>query len=203
MLMIREPNRGESRGALTAARRKRRAVLIARLMDQQSQLRRRFEAVRPTGLGTLDPALRELLANTTFRQHEVLRLLAAQGPLAMHELAQLLGVSRSSATEVVDRLVAHGLLERRQDPIDRRTVHVALTVRAQGLAAQVRRALEPGFATLVSVLDDDELATLVGLLEKLAKPASPATALEEPLSVRGRRLAEGGTVGPAQRRPPL
>jgi DNA-binding MarR family transcriptional regulator len=170
-------------------------------MDQQSHLRRRFEAVRPTRLGTLDPTVRELLANTTFRQHEVLRLLAVRGPLAMHELAQLLGISRSSATEVVDRLVAHGLLERHQDPIDRRTVHVALTLRARGLAAQVKRALEPGFATLVSVLDDAELATLVGLLEKLAKPAPLATAIKVPASVPDRHRSDGGKSSSASRRP--
>jgi DNA-binding MarR family transcriptional regulator len=170
-------------------------------MDQQSQLRRRFEAVRPARLGMLDPTVRELLANTTFRQHEVLRLVAVQGPLAMHQLAQFLGISRSSATEVVDRLVTHGLLERLKDPIDRRTVQVAMTVRAQSLAAQVRRALEPGFATLVSVLDDGELATLVGLLEKLAKPAQPAAAGGEPSSVPDRRLPASGKVRAAGRRP--
>ncbi|MGA8207245.1 MAG: MarR family transcriptional regulator [Candidatus Dormiibacterota bacterium] len=169
-------------------------------MEQQSQLRRRFEAVRPTQLGALDPTVRELLANTTFRQHEVLRLVAVRGPLAMHELAQFLGISRSSATEVVDRLVAHGLLERGQNPIDRRTVHVGLTVRARGLAAQVRQALEPGFASLVSVLDDDELATLVDLLEKIAKPSRSAEE-GEPSSGAERRRSDGGKVSAARRRP--
>jgi len=178
-----------------------RAALIARLMDQQSHLRRRFEAVKPTRLAALDPTVREMLANTTFRQHEVHRLVADRGPLAMHELAQLLGISRSSATEVVDRLVTHGLLERRQDPVDRRTVQVAQTVRARGLAAQVRRALAPGFATLLSVLDDRELATLVGLLEKLAKPAPPAAAMSEPSSVLDRRRSAGAKGGSARRRP--
>jgi DNA-binding MarR family transcriptional regulator len=199
--MIRKPNRTENRGTPAAARTTGRAALIGRLMDQQSHLRRRFEAVRPTRLDTLDPTTRELLANTTIRQHEVLRLLADRGPLAMHELAQFLGISRSSATEVVDRLVTHGLLERRQDPIDRRTVQVALTVRARSLAAQVRRALKPGFATLLSVLDDCELATLVGLLEKLAKPAPPAAAVREPSSVLDWRRADGAKVSPARRRP--
>lgn len=199
--MIRKPNRSASRGTPSAARRTERAALIARLMDQQSQLRRRFEAVRPARLGALDPTVRELLANTTFRQHEVLRLVAVRGPLAMHELAQFLGISRSSATEVVDRLVAHGLLERRQDPIDRRTVHVALTVRARGLADQVRQALEPGFATLVSVLDDGELATLVGLLEKIAKPARPAAAEGDQSSVLDGRRSDGDKVSAIRRRP--
>ena len=201
--MIRKPNRIESRTAPAAWRRTGRPALIARLMDQQSHLRRRFEAVRPAGLGTLDPTVRELLANTTFRQHEVLRLVSVRGPLAMHELAQLLGISRSSATEVVERLVAHGLLERRQDPIDRRAVQVALTVRAQGLVAQVRRALEPGFATLVSVLDDGELATLVGLLEKLAKPASPTAMVVAPSSALEPRRSAGGKVRSPRRRPAL
>jgi len=64
--------------------------------------------------------------------------------------------------------VGHGLVERHSDSLDRRSVEVALTARAQALAAQVRQAQEASIAVLTDVYDDDELATLVQLLEKMA-----------------------------------
>jgi DNA-binding MarR family transcriptional regulator len=142
-------------------------------VDLQPHFRRRFEAVMPAQLCELDPSLHDLMGNTTIRQLEVLRVLAIRGALAMHELATLHGITRSSATEVVDRLVGHGLVERRYDSLDRRSVEVALTARAEALAAQVRRAQEASIAVLTNVFDDEELATLVRLLEKLALPEPP------------------------------
>ena len=164
-------------------------------MDLLPQFRRRFEAVLPSHLCELDASLHDVVANTTIRQFEVLRLLATRGPLAMHELATLHGISRSSTTEVIDRLVVHGLVERRHDPLDRRSVEVALTARAEALAAQVWRAQEASFAVLTDVYDDEELMTLVRLLEKLAGSEPPAPVPGEPASA-----AEGAHVrGPGAR----
>jgi DNA-binding MarR family transcriptional regulator len=151
--------------------------LIARLVDLQPQVQRRFEAAMPTHLRELKASLYDVMGNTTLRQLEVLRLLATQGPLAMHEMAELHGITRSSATEVVDRLVAHGLAERQHDPLDRRSVEVALTARAQALLAQVRRLNVASIGVLTETYDDEELATLVHLLEKLGQAESaPARA---------------------------
>ncbi len=148
-----------------------RARLIARLVEAQPLIRRRFDASLPAHLRELHTTLHNAVATATVRQVEVLRLLATRGSLAMHELATLQGITRSSATEVVDRLVDHGLVERRQDPQDRRGVDVALTPRAEELVAEVRRLTEASIAALLDIYDDEELGTLVGLLEKLAVPS--------------------------------
>jgi DNA-binding MarR family transcriptional regulator len=165
--MIRTPNAGQRRGGARAEKGER-ASLIARLVDLQPQVRRRFEAAMPAQLCAVDKSLQEVIGATTIRQLEVLRLLATRGPLAMHEVATLQGITRSSTTEVIDRLVGHGLVERHSDSLDRRSVEVALTARAQALAAQVRQAQEASIAVLTDVYDDEELTTLVQLLEKMA-----------------------------------
>jgi DNA-binding MarR family transcriptional regulator len=171
--MIRTPKARQGRDA-ALVEAGGRAFLIARLVDLQPQFRRRFEAVMPAQLCEVDTSLQDVIGGTTIRQLEVLRLLATRGPLAMHELATLHGITRSSATEVVDRLVGHGLVERRYDSLDRRSVEVALTARAEALAAQVRRAQEASIAVLTDVYDDEELATLVHLLEKMASDEPPS-----------------------------
>jgi MarR family transcriptional regulator, organic hydroperoxide resistance regulator len=171
--MIRTPNTGESRGG-AGTETGERASLIARLVDLQPQFRQRFEAAMPAQLCAVDNSLQEVIGATTIRQLEVLRLLATRGPLAMHEVARLHGITRSSATEVIDRLVGHGLVERRYHSLDRRSVEVALTARAEALAAQVRQAQEASIAVLTNVYDDEELATLVQLLEKMASDEPPA-----------------------------
>jgi len=171
--MIRTPKSPRRRGG-ALAEAGGRAALIARLVDLQPQFRRRFAALMPAQLREADTSLQDLIGGTTIRQLEVLRLLATKGPLAMHELATLHGVTRSSTTEVVDRLVAHGLVERRYDSLDRRSVEVALTAPAEALAGQVRRAQEASIAVLTDVYDDEELTTLVRLLEKMARDEPPS-----------------------------
>jgi DNA-binding MarR family transcriptional regulator len=126
----------------------------------------------PSHLRELKASLHHQVANTTLRQLEVLRLLATHGSLAMHSLATRHGTSRSSTTELVDRLVAQGLVERRHDAHDRRKIEVALTRQAKALLVQFRHLQVASITTLADVYSDAELATLVRLLEKLAMPKS-------------------------------
>jgi DNA-binding MarR family transcriptional regulator len=63
-------------------------------------------------------------------------LLRIDDSLSMRELSARLGGHASTATGLADRLVARGLLERHDDPADRRVKLVALT--AAGLATRAR-----------------------------------------------------------------
>lgn len=138
----------------------------------------------PTQVREFKASFEDIAANATLRQLEVIRLLATHGPLVMHELASLHGISRSSATEVVDRLEGHGLVERRHDPLNRRSVEVALTSRATSLLGQFRRLQQARITALAEIYSDAELGTLVGLLEKLAQPGSPGRASSAPPPTR-------------------
>src|SRR4051794_11294766 len=54
----------------------------------------------------------------------VLMLLEVTGPMPMGRLAEQLDISVASITGVIDRMEAHGLVERRRDTEDRRVVLV-------------------------------------------------------------------------------
>ena len=64
--------------------------------------------------------------NVTMPQAKTLFLLA-DGPRRMTGIAKRLSVEMPSATTMIDRLVAKGLVERKQDPDDRRVVVCSIT----------------------------------------------------------------------------
>ena len=65
---------------------------------------------------------------------------ALSGELHMSELVARLGVSLSTVSGLVDRVVDHGLATRREDPVDRRQVVVGLTDRGHRVHRPLPRA---------------------------------------------------------------
>ncbi|HEX6492772.1 MAG TPA: MarR family transcriptional regulator [Candidatus Dormibacteraeota bacterium] len=142
-----------------------RESLLERLLDLQRRMRQRFDAVLPRGLcGTVSADL----GGVTQHQLEVLHSLARRGRVTMHELAALLGVGPSSATQLVDRLINRELVERHTDPTDRRLVWIVATPRAELLTARFGEVKREIVRALASGLTDTELSTFVDLLAKLA-----------------------------------
>lgn len=78
----------------------------------------------------------------------------ADAPLRMSELADRLGIARRSATDVVEQLCTHGLVDRCADACDRRGVVTALTLAGRatldGATAARRAAAERLLAPLTS-----------------------------------------------------
>jgi MarR family transcriptional regulator, organic hydroperoxide resistance regulator len=66
-------------------------------------------------------------SNVSMGQLHVLWLLQHHGAMAMSRLAELVGVSVSNATGIIDRMEEHGLVERARVPNDRRLVLVQPT----------------------------------------------------------------------------
>ncbi|MBI2886706.1 MAG: MarR family transcriptional regulator [Chloroflexi bacterium] len=83
-------------------------------------------------------------------QAQALLQVGQEGPMTMGELADKLGVSQPAATELVNRLVEAGRLERASRAEDRRKVVIQLTPQAQEIAAG---ALAERRAAVASVLD--------------------------------------------------
>ena len=67
----------------------------------------------------------------TLAQLKALYLIVTNGPMRMTEIAERLGTAPSTSTGVVDGLVQLGLLERHEDPADRRQVVVEATAAAR------------------------------------------------------------------------
>ncbi len=69
----------------------------------------------------------------TVPQLRALMILATRGPLSLTTLAEQMGIHPSNATRTCDRLVAAGLLDRRDNPADRRHLLLELTPAGQEL----------------------------------------------------------------------
>lgn len=84
------------------------------------------------------------------------------------ELAARLEVSDVTAGRMIDRVCADGLIERRENPQDRRAYRVCLTAAAQPLLTKLAAAAEAYEEEMFSAMAEAELATLDALLDKLA-----------------------------------
>ncbi len=68
--------------------------------------------------------------NVSFPQFKMMMTLRHIGPCTLKQLAEALGISPASASEMIERLVELELVDRRSDPRDRRRIQVSLTRRA-------------------------------------------------------------------------
>lgn len=75
-------------------------------------------------------------------------------------LAQQLGVTPSTITGLVDRLVAQGLVRREEDPRDRRLVRNYLTDDGASTAGDIQRQARDLVSRVLAELDDDQLSRL-------------------------------------------
>lgn len=109
--------------------------------------------------------------DVTMPQAKVLYLLAGGGELHMAELVQRLGVSLSTVSGLVDRVVDHGLAVRREDPADRRQVVVSLTPAGAVFIDRFREFNSRQLRDLLAVLDDRGLAHVREALAALSDAA--------------------------------
>lgn len=113
--------------------------------------------------------------------------------LKMGELSQRLMVTGGNVTGLTDRLVAEGLVERHDDPGDRRAYTVRLTAEGRRQFRAMAREHQRWVAGLFEGLDAGAQAELYRLLGAL-KQALPAAAGPEP-----RRRAKGTSPAAAAR----
>jgi len=90
-----------------------------------------------------------------------LKLLYKLEPAAassMRALADTLFCDASNVTGIVDRLEARGLIERREDPGDRRVKLIALTAEGEDVHAEIRRRLHEPPAPIAALSEADRVA---------------------------------------------
>lgn len=107
-------------------------------------------------------------------QGAALATIGRHGPLTPSELAVRERIKRPTATRVIARLEETGLVDRTQDPVDRRSFVVALTPAGRELLARVRTRKNAYLARRLRDLDADERATLdraAAILERVLEEA--------------------------------
>ncbi len=100
-------------------------------------------------------------------QGMALHIVANAAGLGIKQIADVMRVSSSAATQFVDSLVRAGLLTRESDPDDRRTVRVSLTSAGKSKLEEFQRLHFQNATEVFSSLSDQELSTFHALLRKI------------------------------------
>jgi DNA-binding MarR family transcriptional regulator len=98
----------------------------------------------------------------------VLRLIAVSDGMSQRALADKLGVFPSRAVALLDDLEARRLLERRDDPQDRRSYTLHLTERGNRALREIRRVAREHDEAVCAGLNEQEREQLKLLLSRLA-----------------------------------
>ncbi|WP_280314884.1 MarR family winged helix-turn-helix transcriptional regulator [Nocardia wallacei] len=108
--------------------------------------------------------------------YAVLFCLVHDGPQRTGKLAELLHAEISTISRQTRNLVAHGLVERRADPVDGRACLLAPTAEGVRVFEENRRIRNHVLAGLLTDWSEDERTTLTELVERLVIGIEKTTA---------------------------
>ncbi|MDQ3886666.1 MAG: MarR family transcriptional regulator [Actinomycetota bacterium] len=114
----------------------------------------------------------------TLPQLRVLVMVASQGPLNLAAVAAGLGVHPSNATRACDRLVMAGLVDRRDNPEDRRNVVLELTRAGRRLVEDLMRSRRKAIEEVLTRMPARHRRGLVAALGSFAAAAGEPPATE-------------------------
>jgi DNA-binding MarR family transcriptional regulator len=109
----------------------------------------------------------------------LMSMLDRHGELPMSRVAELLGVSDSNATGLIDRMEEHGFVERVRHPEDRRVVLVRVSERGRQILSDVEILREDLMLRILGRLDATRLERLALALEDI-QSAVAEIAADEP-----------------------
>lgn len=108
-------------------------------------------------------------AGVSMAHMHVMWLLEHHGDLQMTRLSELLDVSMSSATGIVDRMEERGLVERLRVPDDRRVVEVRLTDGGVQALEAIEAIKQDRLRSILGHMETAELAGVAGALAAIRK----------------------------------
>ena len=100
-------------------------------------------------------------------QKRILMLLKENGTITQRELTAYLGIQPGSASEVIGKLEAMGLIVRVPSRTDHRTADISLTETGEAAAREAYAKREQRHQEMFACLSEEEKGTLLALLEKL------------------------------------
>ena len=93
----------------------------------------------------------------------------SRGPRSVGQLAEAVGVSPPAVTQLVDRLVEHGIVERRHDEKDRRMVLVDYVPGMRDVARRIVESRRRQLEGVVGTLTHEEAAAFLKGLKMLVE----------------------------------
>jgi DNA-binding MarR family transcriptional regulator len=108
-------------------------------------------------------------SQVSMSQMHVLWLLQHHGAMPMSKLAELLGVSVSNATGIIDRMEMHKLIERVRVPDDRRLVLVQPAPEGRRAVSQTESTKRDGLRSVIRRLSPAERPVVLEALRSLRR----------------------------------
>jgi len=122
---------------------------------------RAIRSLRQNGFGL------ESATGLSGRELDLVAILSASGSTSVKSLVADLRLPRSTMTAIVDRLQERGLVRRRPNPSDRRSVILDATPAATEVLAQHREDVSELAGHIAHTLDLDEQDELIALVGRL------------------------------------
>lgn len=107
-------------------------------------------------------------------QFSTLLRLHHEGECGVSDLGEQLGVTNAAASQMVAKLVQQGLLERCEDPADRRNKIISLSGTGQALVLESMEARLSWLHELNEALTTEQQAQIRAALDQLIAAARPA-----------------------------
>lgn len=136
-----------------------RHTLIEELLSTLHSFKRQLAL--KTG-GTHDGAI-------TPSQFAMLSFIDRNTSVSIKRLAEIVCMTSSGVTQVVDSLVKEGLVIRKQDEDDRRTIHVSLSKKGKEELTTLKKSHFEKMKELFTPLTDEELEQLLTLYKKVLR----------------------------------
>jgi DNA-binding MarR family transcriptional regulator len=136
-------------------------------------------------VGVSARSLAQVEESVTLTQFRTLVVLDGHGPSRLNLLAERLDVTASTALRMVDRLIAAGLVDRRENAQDRREVVIDLTSEGRSLVRKVTRKRRVEIERIVRGMPVGRRRELVRALVAFAGAADEPAVVAEAASRLG------------------
>jgi len=107
----------------------------------------------------------------SFSQINILMRLLHGRRIGVSEIGEQLGVTNAAASQAVDRLVGMDLIERTEDPIDRRAKRLALTRKGRALIEKGIEVRSQWIEGLTDALTPEQQSLIISALTLLTEAA--------------------------------
>jgi DNA-binding MarR family transcriptional regulator len=109
-------------------------------------------------------------------QFRTLAFLGRQQGACLSDVAEHIGLTRPSASKLIDGLVARGLVSRKGSSVDRRRVRLALTIQGRVALRATLAAAQADLANRIAALSSGEQATVGQAMRTLRSLFAPGAA---------------------------
>ncbi len=114
----------------------------------------------------IDETIRQRTGQPRARWQTLAALAFSDGPIATIELAERMAVQWPTLVRTLNELEAERLIERKINPVDRRSRLVTITDAGRAVFVDVKKVLDPTRAAILERFADEELRAAERLLER-------------------------------------